>query len=74
MKAVVGPYKGSKHNTREMQVMMSDLELEYRSAKKDWLDYVEADTSTGDSHTIWTTVLDICPQILTLDPVVGKYF
>ncbi|RMX66726.1 hypothetical protein KXD40_007398 [Peronospora effusa] len=61
-----------------MQMMLSDLELEYRTAKKDWLDYVEADTHNlnppGDFQTLWTTVLDTCPQIFMLDPVVGKHF
>lgn len=78
-KVVAGPCEGLERNAREVQMMMSDLELEYRTAKKDWLDSSTTDVrsmnySPGDPQAIWTTVLEMCPQFFALDPIVGEYF
>ncbi|KAG2787836.1 hypothetical protein PC129_g6293 [Phytophthora cactorum] len=65
-------------NEREMQMMMSELELEYRTAKKDWSSSTMPDIRSfnayGDPQATWSTVLEMCPQFFALDPIVGEYF
>ncbi|KAL3664829.1 hypothetical protein V7S43_010009 [Phytophthora oleae] len=71
----VDVYEG---NEPEMQIMLSELELEYRTTKKDWLNTLTPDfrgeNACGDSQATWSTVLEMCPQFLSLDPSVGEYF
>ncbi|CAH0482808.1 unnamed protein product [Peronospora belbahrii] len=78
VKAFVGPCEGLKRNACEVQMIMSNLELEYQTTKKQWLDYTATDTHSmhppGNHQTIWTPVQDMCPQFLALDPVVGEYY
>ncbi|KAG7381808.1 hypothetical protein PHYPSEUDO_005635 [Phytophthora pseudosyringae] len=65
-------------NEREMQLMLSELELEYRAAKKDWPTTTMPDfrggNAYGDPQATWSTVLEMCPQFFALDPIVGEYF
>ncbi|KAK1946709.1 hypothetical protein P3T76_002261 [Phytophthora citrophthora] len=65
-------------NEPEMQLMMSELELEYRTSKKDWLNTLTPDfrgeNACGDSQATWSTVLEMCPQFFSIDPSVGEYF
>ncbi|KAF4150627.1 hypothetical protein GN958_ATG00157 [Phytophthora infestans] len=72
------PIEPCEGNEREMQMMMSELELEYRTAKKDWPGTTTPDTRSlnayGDPQATWTTVLEMCPQFFALDPIVGEYF
>ncbi|KAI9918363.1 hypothetical protein PsorP6_011924 [Peronosclerospora sorghi] len=79
-KALVGPYGHvDTTNAREVQMIMSDLELDYRTTRKDWQDCttptdVPSPHAPGDPMAMWTTVLDMSPQFLALDPVVGDFF
>ncbi|CAI5719035.1 unnamed protein product [Hyaloperonospora brassicae] len=69
------PFKDTEPASREVQLVVSELELECRTTLKDWLgSATTADTNALDPEAMWTTVFDMGPQFLALDPIGGGHF
>jgi hypothetical protein len=66
-----------ERNTRDMQMIMSELELEYQASKNDWANGVDTTMKLRgadvpeDSPSIWTTMLEMP---LGQESVAGEYF
>lgn len=58
-------------NEYKMQQVMSELDLEYRSAKASWPNLT---IPAVDSQAVYSAVLDMCPQFFALEPMIGDYF
>uniref|UniRef100_A0AAV1UP98 Uncharacterized protein n=1 Tax=Peronospora matthiolae TaxID=2874970 RepID=A0AAV1UP98_9STRA len=72
----VGSYKDVEPNSGGMQMIVSELELECRTTMKDyWFGCnTSVNTNALDPEAVWTTVLDMGPQFLALEPIAGEHF
>jgi len=66
-----------ERNTRDMKMIISELELEYQASKNDWANGVDTTMKLRgadvpeDSPSIWTTMLEMP---LGQESVAGEYF
>ncbi|KAL7686312.1 hypothetical protein Plhal304r1_c027g0090331 [Plasmopara halstedii] len=58
-------------NEREMQMLVPELEIGYRTARKCW---PSISTRAIDTQATYSSVLDMCPQFFALEPIIGEYF